>query len=316
MTRKMARTAGHSLVKFSLVIILILGLGGWGTWQFFSTSPTSSKASLSITIPPGSSVLKVGQLLSDQGLIRSPRVFQLYVRLNNLSIQAGDYTLTPANLPTLAAKLTSGRKNELRVTIPEGYRREQIAEVVEAKLAIDQKEFLTLSKGLEGTLFPDTYSFVEGATAADVIKVMTENFAKKTSDLELSINDIILASIVEREALTPAEKPVVAGILKNRLNDGWALEVDATIQYIMGNSKEWWPIPLLGDRKRTSPYNTYLNRGLPPAPIGNPGLVALSAVVSPKSTPYYFYLHDKTGVIHYAVTNAEHEANVDKYIRD
>lgn len=315
MTRRNHHIAAPSLAKFSLLIIFILALVGWGSWQFILSAPTTLKDPIAVTIPTGSSVLKVGQILRDQGLIRSPRVFQLYVRLNNLSIQAGDYNLSSSNLPVLAAKLTDGRNNEVKITIPEGYRREQIAEVVEAKLRIEQSDFLDSSKGLEGTLFPDTYSFAEGATAVDVVKVMTDNYTKKTANLNLDKNDLILASIVEREALTPEEKPVVAGILKNRLNNGWALEVDATIQYIMGSSREWWPIPLLGDRKRPSPYNTYLNRGLPPAPIGNPGLIALDAVANPKSTPYYFYLHDKSGTIHYAVTNAEHEANIAKYIR-
>jgi UPF0755 protein len=93
------------------------------------------------------------------------------------------------------------------------------------------------------------------------------------------------------------------------------LEVDATIQYMLGKKGQWWPVPLLGDRKIPSPYNTYQNTGLPPAPIGNPGLDSLSAVISPQESPYYFYLHDKSGVIRYAKTNAEHNQNISKYIR-
>ncbi|MBP9702048.1 endolytic transglycosylase MltG [Candidatus Woesebacteria bacterium] len=300
-------------MRFSLLFFGIFIV--WALWSWI-TSPLDPSASFNaIAIKPGSSVKSIANTLKANNLIRSETLFVLYVRFNDIKLKAGDYTLSPSqSIPELAQALTTGRENEIRVTIPEGYRREQISEVIESKLGIKQLDFLSASKGLEGTLFPDTYAFSKDATANDVVKVMTDTFAKKTAILDLTQSDIVLASIVEREALTPAEKPVVAGILKNRLADGWALEVDATIQYIMGKSGDWWPVPLLGDRKRVSPYNTYLNRTLPPAPIGNPGIIALTAVANPATTPYYFYLHDKTGLIHYAATNAEHEANIAKYI--
>ena len=313
MTTRKSRTAVLSLAKFSLVALMLLAIFGLTTWQYLLTSPADSR-SVTLTIPPGSSVLKIGQILYDNHLIRSPRVFQVYIRLNNISLQAGDYNLSPARLPLLAQSLTSGREDEVRITIPEGYRREQIAELFASKLGIDPKEFIKDTEEMEGYLFPDTYSFAKDSTIEDIIQRLQGNFELKARNLNLTREDIILASIVEREALSPAEKPVVAGILKNRLKDGWALEVDASIQYIMGKPGDWWPTPLLGDRKRKSPYNTYINRGLPPGPIGNPGLVSLSAVKNPETTKYYFYLHDKNGGIHYASTNAEQEANIAKYI--
>ncbi|GAB4026130.1 MAG: endolytic transglycosylase MltG [Candidatus Microgenomates bacterium] len=313
MTFKKRRIAARSLAKFSLVALAILAIFGVAVWQYLLTSPTGN-SSVNLTIPPGSSVLKIGQILYDNNLIRSPRVFQIFVRLNNISLQAGDYNLSPARLPLLAQSLTTGRKDEVRITIPEGYRREQIAELLASKLGINSEEFVARTDELEGYLFPDTYSFAKNSTPAEIIQRLQSNFEVKARNLNLTREDIILASIVEREALTPAEKPVVAGILKNRLTDGWALEVDATIQYIMGKPGDWWPTPLLGDRKRKSPYNTYINRGLPPGPISNPGLVSLEAVKNPETTNYYFYLHDKNGGIHYAATNAEHEANITKYI--
>ncbi len=314
MTHRKKHIGARSLVRFSLVVLALLAIFGIATWQYLLTPPKGS-SDKTFTIPPGSSVLKIGQILYDNNLIRSPRVFQLYVRLNNISLQAGDYSLTPAKLPEIAQSLTKGKENEIRLTIPEGYRREQIAELLVQKLGLNAAEFLSATTELEGYLFPDTYSFSEGSTVSDVVARLEQNFETKARDLNLSREDVILASIVEREALTVAEKPVVAGILKNRLADGWALEVDATIQYIMGKPGDWWPTPLLGDRARKSAYNTYLNRGLPPGPIGNPGLVSLKAVKNPEKTEYYFYLHDKTGAIHYATTNAEHEANIAKYIR-
>jgi UPF0755 protein len=313
MTIRKSRTAAHSLAKFSLLLLAIFAILSLALWLYLLTPPTGS-GNVALTIPPGSSVLKIGQILYDNNLIRSPRVFQIFVRFNNLSLQAGDYNLSPAKLPSIAQALTTGREDEVRITIPEGYRREQIAEVLASKLGIDPKEFIIKTDELEGYLFPDTYSFAKDSSVDDIIQRLQSNFETKARNLNLSKDDVILASIVEREALTPEEKPVVAGILYNRLRDGWALEVDASIQYIMGKPSDWWPTPLLGDRKRKSPYNTYLNRGLPPGPIGNPGLVSLSAVKNPESTDYYFYLHDRSGKIHYATTNAEHEANIRRYI--
>lgn len=313
MTHRKRPTDARSLVRFSLLFFGIFII--WALWNWIMSPVDPSANFNAIEIKSGSSVKAIAKTLKSNNIIRSENLFVLYVRFKDLKLKAGDYTLSASqSIPELAQSLTTGRENEIRVTIPEGYRREQIAEVIETKLGIKQLDFLSASKGIEGTLFPDTYSFSKDAIAMDVVKVMTDTFVKKTASLDLSQDDIILASIVEREALTPAEKPVVAGILKNRLADGWALEVDATIQYIMGKSGDWWPVPLLGDRKRVSPYNTYLNRALPPAPIGNPGIVALAAVASPAATPYYFYLHDKTGVIHYATTNAGHVANIAKYI--
>lgn len=313
MIRRNHPIAARSLVKFSALILLTLGLIGWGSWTYLLTSPAQAD-SVTLTLPPGSSVLKVGQLLQAHNLIRSARVFQLYVRLNSLSIQAGDYTLEPQSLPALALALTSGRQAEIRVTIPEGYRREQIAELFSAKLSLDPQAFLNATEGLEGYLFPDTYSFLQGTSVATAVETLQANFEKKARSLNLTADDVTLASIIEREALTPAEKPVVSGILKNRLAAGWPLEVDASIQFIMGKSGDWWPTPLLGDRSRKSLYNTYQNRGLPPGPICNPGLLSLQAAAAPASTPYFFYLHDQDGRIHYATTNAEHEANIAKYI--
>ncbi|TXH00703.1 MAG: endolytic transglycosylase MltG [Candidatus Moraniibacteriota bacterium] len=312
MTNKKNHIAARSLAKFSALII-VLSFVFYIAWQYIISSPNSGQ-NVSLTIPSGSSALKIGQILYDNNLIRSPRVFQIFVRFNNISLQAGDYNLSPAKLPSIAQALTTGREDEVRITIPEGYRREQIAELLESKLGVAPKDFLAATKELEGYLFPDTYSFAKDSTTEDIIQRLQANFELKARNLNLTHEDVILASIVEREALTPAEKPVVAGILKNRLKDGWALEVDASIQYIMGKSSDWWPTPLLGDRKLKSPYNTYLNRGLPSGPIGNPGLVSLSAVKNSTPTDYYFYLHDKTGQIHYAKTNSEHEANIARYI--
>lgn len=314
MTRKPRHIAARSLAKFSILALLCVTIYLYTLTRAVGGNDNSQ----SFVIEKGESVIAIANHLKTAGLIRSPLYFRLVVKTQSLSLQAGSFSLSPTSTPSqLALQLTKGYGVEINLTIPEGFRREQIAEVVEQKLGIKSSNFLAAAPlKLEGYLFPDTYSFAKDASVEDVVATLRTNFDQRTASLKLSPSDVVLASILERETLSDAEKPIVAGILSKRLKEGWPLEVDASIQYIMGNSKEWWPIPLLGDRARKSPYNTYLNKGLPPTPIGNPGLTSLKAVISPESSPYYFYLHDKSGTIHYAATNAEHEANVDKYIRN
>jgi UPF0755 protein len=129
---------------------------------------------------------------------------------------------------------------------------------------------------------------------------------------------MVLASIVEREGRTDEDRPVIAGILLKRLNSDWPLQADATLQYALGYQafeKSWWKKALtVEDKKIRSPYNTYLNAGLPPAPISNPGLSSIRAVVYPTVSPYWYYLHDPQGRVHYATTLEEHEQNIASYL--
>jgi len=144
------------------------------------------------------------------------------------------------------------------------------------------------------------------------------------SKTKYSLAEIVtLASIIERETKTDSERPVVAGILFNRLDIGMGLQVDASLQYAVANAKckmlnakceNWWPILSKEDLRIESPYNTYKYRGLPPAAIANPGLSSLKAVVFPQETNYLYYLHDADGVIHFAATLDEHNENVRKYL--
>ncbi len=278
---------------------------------------TGFTKSLLSEIEKGESVKRVASRLEDAGLVRSALGFRIAVKQAGLDskIQAGLYQLAPAmSAEEIAKSLTRGLK-DLRLTIPEGYRLEQIAETVESTLGIPAGEVLAAGKGKEGYLFPDTYFVAPETSAAKIIETMGSTFVGKTSSLSPTANDLILASLVERETKGDAEKPLVAGILKKRLAAGWPLQLDATIQYIAGKPGDWWPTTTLLDRKRPSPYNTYLHQGLPPAPICNPGLESLKAVMNPEKSDYWYYLHDSNGVIHYAATMAEHESNIDKYLR-
>lgn len=185
------------------------------------------------------------------------------------------------------------------VTIPEGYTEAQTAEAFAVKLPLFSKEnFLVLVAGREGYLFPDTYYFYKTDDEADAVRLMTENYEKKLVPLREEIISagkseeeiITMASLIEAEAKGDGDRRIIAGILWKRLARGTRLEVDAADE-------------------------TYEKKGLPESPIGNPGLLAIEAAISPQASPYFYYLHDKKGEIHYARTFAEHRENVLKYLK-
>lgn len=310
MTRSKRLTVARSLAKFSLSILAVTILGGAILGYWASRPATKQTKIVDFEVVSGASVKTIANSLQEANLIKSPLYFRYLVRLNNLSLQAGNYQLDSSASPlNIAQTLTRGLATSVKITIPEGYRSEQIAQV--ANLPI--KEFLSAVGQLEGRLFPDTYFVKEDITSAELVTLMHNNFQKKVGDID---NDtLILASLIERESKGDAEKPVVAGILVKRLRAGWPLELDATVQYVLGKPESWWPNTTLLDRQTKSPYNTYLNLGLPPTPIGNPGLTSIKAAQNPVESPYWFYLHDRSGTIRYAETNDEHNQNIAKYIR-
>ncbi|MFH2019158.1 MAG: endolytic transglycosylase MltG [bacterium] len=299
-------------------LCLFLALVAFLIFSTLLTSPNKNdNTSQVFVIEKGESALSISERLYESGLIRSSFAFRLLLRINALGnrLQAGTYSLSPS-LPAreLANSLTRGF-SDLRLTIPEGFRREQIADLIESTFSFSSADFLAATKGKEGYLFPDTYFLAPSSDIPTILASFQTNFNNKLLGLSYTEEDIILASLVERETKGDAEKPIVAGILKKRLAAGWPLELDATIQYIVGNSKDWWPNTTLLDRKLSSPYNTYLHPGLPPGPISNPGLASIKAVLEPVETPYWFYLHDDNGVIHYGETNAEHSDNINNFLR-
>lgn len=308
MIKRRRLIAVRYLVKFSLLALVLLSIYGvglaWpisraGGWQEFEVTKGQTAGQIAID-------------LKEAKLIRSPQMFRLVVKIEGLAgkLQAGMYQLSPSlSTREVVRALTRRTDKQQKLTIPEGYRSEQIAEVA----GLPSKEFLTAASGLEGQLFPDTYFVAEGSTPGELVEILHGNFVRKVGQIDQET--LILASLVERETKGEEEKSVVAGILKKRLAAGWALELDATVQYFLGKPGNWWPNTTLLDRKLASPYNTYLHPGLPPAPIGNPGLASIRAVQNPRESLYWFYLHDKTGIIHYAETLAQHNQNIAAYIR-
>lgn len=308
-------------MKFWIGILLILlsftalGFAGLYWWKVQLTPININNTSeQTLVIANNESANIVLRKLVSQNLIRNYWVAKLYLQGLGLdqNLRPGSYSLSPSlSLSKIFETLTSGPK-DVWVTIPEGFRREQIALKFSQFAQFDRDEFMRLTASSEGRLFPDTYLVPLHAKTVDIIDMMSKNFVKKVG--EIKVEDLILASLVEREVRVDSDRKIVAGIVIKRLKAGWPLQIDATIQYALGNTNDWWPKNI--DTKFESKYNTYLNPGLPPAPICNPGIKSIEAVLSPQNTDYWYYLSDNKGVTHFAKTLGEHNLNVDKYLWD
>lgn len=282
---------------------------------------------VTFSISLGEDVRTIAQRLEDEKLIRSGLVFFLKARFSDFGkkIQAGDFILGPEmDMSQIARELLHG-KSDIRLTIPEGWRKEEVAMRIANNLGIPEIEVLKNTR--EGYLFPDTYSIPKEATGIAIIKIMEENFIKKTAKLQKETANnpkvsfdqaIIIASLIEREAKLAEDRPLIASVILNRLNLGMKLDIDATVQYALGyqpQEKNWWKRHLTGDDLTIeSPFNTYVNPGLPPSPIANPGLSAIEAVYKAPLTDYLYYVADKTGKSHFARDFEEHAANISKYL--
>ncbi|OGG09305.1 hypothetical protein A2154_03130, partial [Candidatus Gottesmanbacteria bacterium RBG_16_43_7] len=275
----------------------------------------------------GQSVKQIVANLAKNDLIRSPTAFYLLVKLMGLerTLQAGTYRINKSmTARDIAVNLTHGRQDTWITTL-EGWRVEEIATELTKNLGLPESEFLKYA--VEGYMFPDTYSIPKESTAAAIANIFLDTFNRKITQkmkadaiaLGLSFEDVvILASLVEREGKTEYDRPIIAGILLNRLQISWPLQVDASLQYILGYQaleKTWWKKNLqVTDKDIDSKFNTYKYPGLPPAPISNPGLSALMSVIYPARTSYMYYLHDSQGDVHFAATLEEHNQNIDKYL--
>jgi UPF0755 protein len=251
------------------------------------------------------------------------------VRVSGKEIKPASYTLergmstrTIVDLITTEKSTAKTSNKELTITIPEGWRTEQIAEelgrlglnggadaFMKAVHDYDGSQFAFLKDradkhSLEGYLFPDTYSFRADTPPEDLIQLMLGNFEQKfdatlqqrASEMGLSVNEVLIfASLVQREAQLGQEFPVIAGVYLNRFEQGIRMESDPTVQYALGKSGDWWPKVSENDLFVDSPYNTYQHDGLPPGPIANPGSVAITAVLQPTETDYIYFVADPSG---------------------
>lgn len=261
------------------------------------------------------------------GLIRSPIAFESIAVLSGSAdhLKPGSYQLSPAMSVLEILRTITGGSREVAVSIPEGSTIYDIDRILSNALVIQPGDLVsaTSTLGLEGKLFPDTYNFFTYSNASAVIQKFLNNFNAKAKlllagDEKNASRDLIIASIIQKEITGSNDQMLVTGIIEKRLAAGMPLNIDATICYI---KQQEHPIliascyPLTSaDFKVDSPYNTYLYQGLPPTPIGNPGVAAIQAALHPKQSPYWYYLSDpKTGKTIYAATLDEQTANRSKY---
>jgi UPF0755 protein len=284
--------------------------------------------SVKVTIPKGASLKQVSATLQDYNIIRNERSFLLAVKTLGYEkdIPAGRFKLLNASTNfDIIDQLVNGIQVNKRVTILEGWTIAAIAKELNNKIGVDQNEFKSACKNklllwkwgisedsVEGYLFPNTYLFSEEEDVQDIIGRMineykeriTLAFRDRMKVLGMNENEIItLASIIEGEAIYDSERAVISGVYHNRLNIGMRLQADPTIQYIITDS----PRRLLNkDLKIKSPYNTYLNKGLPPGPINNPGIESIKAALYPDETDYIYFVATGDGYHTFSRTKEEH----------
>lgn len=313
-------------ISFLFVILALAFFGAIAWWQTNSApvdeTDTTKKA---FSIEKGMGVREIANELKAEELIKDPVVFFLIVKQLGLDgkIQAGQFYLSPSMSATEIAKALQVGTFDVQVTIPEGKRAEEVDEILQEKFSQYDDSWVSALKAHEGYLFPDTYAFPKDATIDDIVKKMTDTFDEKFATLpsgsrNISQDDlVVIASMVEREALHAEDRPLVASVIFNRIKEGTVLNIDATVQYALGyqpGQKTWWKKSLTyDDLEVVSPYNTYKNVGLPPSPIASPGLNVLEAVMNAPETNYMYYVSDKQGHNHYTTTLEGHNANIEKY---
>ena len=329
-----------------LAVLALAAIGGalWlinETFQPFKGEPTGAVV---VTIPPGADAGEIGKLLEDAGVIEHARLFEANatVTLRRAKLRPGKYTL-PEGMSNGAAieALMQGPKAKVvktfKFTLPEGRSIRENAPVVDkgpfdgsyakaAKSASAIKRAHTLglprsSKNLEGFLFPATYEMVSGASAGDLVKRQLDAYEQNVGKVPMKTakkrnltryDVLIIASMVEREAQLKRERPLIAAVIHNRLREGIPLGIDATIRYDINN----WARPLrVSELERDTPYNTRTRRGLPPTPIGNPGLDSIKAAADPANVKYLFFVRKpgKSGEHAFSETLEEFNRDVAKY---
>ncbi len=321
----LSKTQASGLRRNSIRTLIIVGIAAVFFLLYINEPPTSFPIGKIITVQSGQSLNEVEAELKADHIIRSSTFFKILAILfvSDQKLVAGDYYFSqPISDYSIMRRLTAGDFDlaPVRVTIPEGSTMKQISDILAPKFKhFSSTDFMKHAPADEGYLFPDTYFFASDITADGVIDAMQKNFSDKIKALAPAIvtfgraeKDVItMASILEKEARSPDDLAIVSGILWKRLDKGMPLQVDSTLGYVIGKTSAELTS---ADLKMDSPYNTYANKGLPPTPISNPGLETIQAAVTPTSTPYFYYLSDQNGVIHYAATFAQHIKNVQKYI--
>lgn len=330
-----------ALISAAVLAVFVVG---WVAWNW--RAPLRSGA-VTIAVADGQGLGEIATLVSKGGVVRSGTLFKVVATVSGRArnLRAGAYTFPPGqSLGAVLETLTAGQTDERRVTLVEGWTAQQMGEalakagVVSAAdfsaaaqttdtrtlwsdAAFDFFEGKPTSASLEGYLFPDTYRFKPAAPAADVVRRLLENFGTRVSAAlraqaaergRTFFEVLTLASIVEREVAKEEDRRMVADIFWRRLARPMRLESDATVNYATGKDL---PSPTLADTQVESSYNTYRNDGLPPGPIGNPGLQSIQAVLNPTPNEYFYFLSGKDGTTYFARTFEGHLQNKARYLK-
>lgn len=335
----------------AIIFIFLLGLGtalGLMLYVSHGLAPLpATNEPVRVTYPPGTGVAELAAQLEEKGLIRDARLFTWYLKFKGEGgrFQAGEYELSPGlSKEAIIGVLNRGetmKEAGVRLTVPEGFTLKQIAEKLQ-QLGVDGQAFRAaaqqfqgpggsvsagipndpnIKERLEGYLFPATYEWKKDATVQEMISTMVGELDKRLQELPdgwqqamaergLSFHQMLtLASLIEREVSVDEERALVSGVIHNRLKQNKQLEIDATVQYLFEKQKERL---FEKDLRIESPYNTYLNRGLPPGPIASPSLASIRAAIYPAETKYLFYVTKKDGSrTHlFAETFEQHKKNI------
>ena len=331
-----------SCVLGALAVTAAVAVAIHGLFAVFVGSPDNDAQAQAVTIAPGTSVTGITTQLSELGLLDHPFWFKVYGKVSGKAtgLQAGQFTIAPGNsVKRLYAALGSASSDEVTVTILEGWSLQQLDDALVAQgigapgevvaLGVDAEfranwPFLAeLPAGLdiEGYVFPETYRVFADATARDVLTKaldtfetrIVEGYAEEMAASDRSLFEIVtIASILEREVQTEQDMRMVADLIERRLALGMPLQMDSTVNYFTGKND---PGVTFTDRDTPSPYNTYLNPGLPIGPISNPSEQAIAAVLNPTPNNYLYFLTDLEGTVYYATTNDEHVVNKNRYLR-
>lgn len=319
--KKLMRNKLLLVIVCTIIVLLIAGIAALIYINGLDKAYDSSKSdTINVTVEMGSTTEDIGTLLQEEGIIESSSDFKFFSKVKGYDgkYQAGTYALAPSmTLSEIAEIIISGKTNNITFTIPEGYTIYQMADKLSEEGIVDREKFVSLltdgnfsydflsdaqsgKNHLEGYLFPETYTVEFGADEETIIKTMlnqfdtvfTEEFKARAEELGYSLNEImVIASIIERETQVDEERGKVSSVIYNRLKEGMPLQMCSTVQYILGEQKE---ILSNADTQIESPYNTYINQGLPPGPICCPGLASIEAALYPDETDYlYFVVSDK-----------------------
>ncbi len=328
--------------KITLIIILlamVLSFSACVSEEDLKPIDETSTEAIVVDIPTGSTSIQIGEVLANNGLVKSKGVFAYQAKKRKVedSMQAGKYELSKSmSVDEMIDKLVEGEIyiNTVSVLIPEGYEFRMIVDKLSTELGLDKDKLIDIAENhdfnykflsdvpedvkyrLEGYLFPATYTFNREATELEVLTAMLDKFDSvyteesyaKAEELGMTTNQVItMASIIEREAASNEERDIIAGVFYNRLKQNMMFQSCATVQYILEERK---PELLYSDLEVVSPYNTYKNMGLPPGPIASPGQLSIEAALNPVEHDYLFFVvsGNNDGKHVFSKTNAEHEA--------